>query len=62
MKKAILQLRLGEPEKCGFKQAARIAGLSLSSWSRERLRSAAIRELENAGKKVPFIDAIKFGD
>ena len=55
--RTVLQVRLGEPEKRGFKLAANLSGLSLSSWARERLRSAAIRDLENAGKKVPFLES-----
>ena len=38
-----------------------IAGISLSSWIRERLRLAAIRELEQAGRKVPFVPKIPLG-
>jgi hypothetical protein len=59
MKKAHLQLRLGEPEKLGFKQAAKLAGLPLSGWSRSRLRAAASQELKQAGKKVSFLDSEK---
>lgn len=50
----VLQIRLTEDEKQGFQQAAQLAGLPLSAWTRERLRLAAIRELESAGRKVPF--------
>ena len=57
-KKEILQIRLSEREKQGFQAAADMAGIPLSSWVRERLRLAAIRELENAGRKVPFIDPL----
>ncbi|MHB8245504.1 MAG: hypothetical protein ACYDGN_09150 [Acidimicrobiales bacterium] len=54
-KREILQIRLEEPEKRGFQAAAELAGLPLSSWVRERLRLAAIRDLESAGQQVPFI-------
>ena len=54
----VLQIRLTEDEKRGFQAAAKLAGLPLSSWTRERLRLAAIRELESAGKKIPFITAL----
>jgi hypothetical protein len=47
---------VSEAEKAGFQLAADIAGISLSSWVRERLRLAAIRDLESAGQKVPFIE------
>ena len=50
-----LQIRLTPSEKDGFEEAAALAGIPLSSWVRERLRLAAIRELESAGRRVPFI-------
>jgi uncharacterized protein (DUF1778 family) len=50
-----LDMRLDEYEKEGFRMAAEMAGLELSGWIRERLRRAAKKELEDAGKKVPFI-------
>ena len=54
-KKAVVQIRVSPAEKDGFVQAASLAGISLSSWMRERLRLAAIRELEAARRKVPFV-------
>jgi hypothetical protein len=51
----LLQLRLRPEEKRAFREASSLAGLPLSAWVRERLRSAAIRELEGAGRSVPFI-------
>lgn len=54
-KEQVLQIRLDELEKQGFVAAAELAGIPLSSWVRERLRVAAIRELEGAGFKIPFI-------
>jgi uncharacterized protein (DUF1778 family) len=50
-----VELRLEPPEKETFQQAARLAGLSLSSWIRERLRGVARTELEGAGRRVPFL-------
>lgn len=50
-----IQIRLTAAEKAGFVQAAAFAGIPLSSWVRERLRLTAIRELESAGRKIPFI-------
>lgn len=55
VKKHVLQIRLLEQEKRAFDEAARLSGLSLSSWARERLRTRARRELKAAGKKIPFI-------
>jgi hypothetical protein len=53
-----LQIRISNEEKDGFELAAQLAGISLSSWVRERLRLSAIRELESAGRRVPFVPAI----
>ena len=61
-KTEILQIRISDTEKEGFELAAVLAGISLSSWVRERLRLAAIRELEAAGRKVPFIPDVPLGD
>ena len=54
-KEQVLQIRLAAEEKQGFAAAAEIAGIPLSSWVRERLRLAAIRDLESAGQQVPFV-------
>jgi hypothetical protein len=56
-----LMIRITAEEKDGFELAAMLAGISLSSWVRERLRLVAIRELEGAGRKVPFIPDIPMG-
>lgn len=60
-KTEILQIRVSDTEKEGFELAAALAGISLSSWVRERLRLAAIRELEGAGRRVPFVPEIPLG-
>lgn len=54
MKTELLQLRLKPEEKEGFQKAADLAGVALSAWVRERLRSAARRELIESGEQVPF--------
>jgi hypothetical protein len=56
-----MMIRITGAEKEGFELAAALAGISLSSWVRERLRLAAIRELESAGRRVPFVPAIPLG-
>jgi predicted HicB family RNase H-like nuclease len=61
LKSEILQIRITDTEKQGFELAAAICGISLSSWVRERLRLATIRELEGAGQKVPFVSEITMG-
>ena len=60
MKTNTLQIRLQDAEKEAFERAAELAGISLSSWVRERLRAAAIRELEGIGQTAPFINKIPF--
>jgi uncharacterized protein (DUF1778 family) len=60
-KTQVLQIRISEEEKQGFEIAAMMSGISLSSWVRERLRLNAIRELEGAGKRVPFVPEIPLG-
>lgn len=60
-KSEVLQIRISDSEKEGFDLAATLAGISLSSWVRERLRLTAIRELEGAGRRVPFVPEILMG-
>ncbi len=55
-KPEIIKLRVGTEEKQAFQEAARMAGIPLSNWIRERLRRAARIELEEAGKKIPFVN------
>ena len=54
-KAALTQIRLMSTEKAGFEEAARLSGLSLSAWMRERLRGIAKRELQAHGKKPEFL-------
>lgn len=57
-KEQVFQLRLTTEEKQGFSAAAELAGIPLSAWARERLRLAAIRDLESAGQRIPFVKPI----
>ena len=50
-----LQVRVTEPEKAAFDEAAEMAGIGVSAWVRERLRIAARTELQGYGKTVSFI-------
>jgi hypothetical protein len=54
MKTASVEVRMSPAEKQAFREAAELAGIPLSAWIRERLRRAAIRELENASREIPF--------
>lgn len=56
-----LLVRISDREKEGFELAAALAGISLSSWVRERLRLTAIRELESAGRRAPFVESVPLG-
>jgi hypothetical protein len=53
-----LEIRLAELEKQAFGDAARLAGIPISAWVRERLRRAAIRELEEAAMPIAFLKEI----
>jgi uncharacterized protein (DUF1778 family) len=55
MKTEIIKIRMSPSEKDGCQAAADLAGLPLSTWVRERIRRAAIRELEEASIPIPFI-------
>jgi len=54
-----LNIRVSGPEKAAFVRASEIAGVPLSSWMRERLRIAAMRELDNIGEVAPFFLALE---
>lgn len=49
-------IKLSEAEREGFKRAAEIAGIGLSAWARQRLRSAAIKEMQDVGEQIPFLN------
>lgn len=55
VKEEYLELRLHAAEKQAFKDAADLRGMALSVWVRERLRLAAQRELQEAGRPVAFM-------
>jgi hypothetical protein len=50
----IARLRLTPDEKNAFQEAARIAGVSFSTWARQAMRRAAIREFHDAGRRLDF--------
>jgi uncharacterized protein (DUF1778 family) len=50
-----LKLRLSQEEKAAFQEAADLSGIAMSAWIRERLRRAAVKELEDASRPVPFL-------
>jgi predicted HicB family RNase H-like nuclease len=55
LKDESLLVRVGPDEKEAFKDAADLAGISLSSWVRERLRRNAIVELQEAARPIAFL-------
>jgi uncharacterized protein (DUF1778 family) len=58
-KSVALTIRLSPEEKRAFDRAAEISGISLSSWVRERLRAASLRELDVVGELAPFLASPK---
>ena len=50
-----LLVRVEADEKEAFKDAARLAGIPLSSWVRERLRRVAVNELQEASRPIAFL-------
>lgn len=57
VKSTWIKVRVDDVEKQAFEDAASRAGISLSAWMRERLRRSAIRELEEAGIAIPFLQS-----
>lgn len=55
-KREFMQFRASAAEKQTFKDAALVAGIDLSTWIRERLLRSARRELEEAGRKIPYLE------
>jgi predicted HicB family RNase H-like nuclease len=54
-KNELFNLRLTGEEKQAFSTCATLSGIPMAAWVRERLRKAAIRDLEEAGQKIPFL-------
>ena len=50
-----MELRLEPSEKTAFREAAAASGLPLSAWIRERLRKAAISDLQDVGRVPEFL-------
>ena len=55
LKSESLLVRLEQSGKVAFATAADLAGIALSAWVRERLRWAAVKELQAADRQVPFL-------
>ena len=62
MKDDAIYIRLSQSEKQAFQDAARLSGISLSAWMRERLRTAARKDLEDAGLPIVFIQELRGND
>jgi hypothetical protein len=48
-------IKVSEDEREGFRRAADIAGIGVSAWARQKLRAAAVQELQTVGENAPFI-------
>ena len=57
-----MELRLEASEKAAFREAADASGLPLSAWIRERLRRAAISDLQELGRVPKFLKRRKAKD
>jgi len=62
MKTETIEIRVQADEKAAFKQAASLAGIPLSAWIRERLRRAAVKELEDASMPIAFLQRVTNAD
>ncbi len=51
-----MQVRMPKSEITTYKDAAKLSGVSVSSWVRDRLRKAARQELQSSGMKVSFLE------
>lgn len=49
-------IKLSEAEKEAFKRAAEVSGVGFSAWARQRLRAAAVKELQEIGEKAAFLN------
>ena len=56
-----LDVRLTPAEKQAFKDAAETVGLAVSAWVRQRLRHAAVKDLETVGKRAAFLEHLYRG-
>lgn len=54
MKTERIELRVQAAEKRAFDEAAELAGISFSAWARMNLRRAALRDFQDAGRRVDF--------
>ena len=59
-KRETLLIRLESDEKQTFQDAAKVSGAPLSTWARERLRQAAIKELDEVGHPIELFKKIKW--
>lgn len=58
-KNSQLLIRVSDIEKEGFERAAEISGVGVSTWARQVLRSAAIKQIQEVGEKVSFLESEK---
>lgn len=49
-------VRLSKTERQGIEAAARLSGITMSAWARQKLRAASVRELREADLPIPFLD------
>jgi len=52
-------IRLSADEKAGFERAAEFSGLGLSTWARQVMKAAAIKQYKEVGEKLTFLNSLK---
>jgi hypothetical protein len=57
-KNKLIQLRCSKDEFEGIREAAKFSGVKFSPWCRDRLRSAAVAELERFGVRAKFLPPV----
>lgn len=58
-KEEVIIIRLSKDEKTAFENSAELSGLGLSTWARQVLKAAAIKQHREAGMKITFIKSKK---
>lgn len=58
VKTEYIEMRVEQSEKQTFRDAADAAGMSMSTWIRDRLRRAARKELEDLNRPVAYLQRL----
>jgi uncharacterized protein (DUF1778 family) len=58
VKTEYIEMRVEQSEKQTFRDAAEAAGMSMSTWIRDRLRRTARKELQDLNRPVAFLERL----